>query len=52
MSGVMREDRIRNEYVRSSIGIMSIEDKMRDNRLKWFRHVMRRGETKAVRVEK
>jgi hypothetical protein len=31
MSGVAREDRIRNEYVRVSIGVASIVDKMRKN---------------------
>jgi len=34
MSGVTREDRIRNEYVRGrvdSIGVASIVDKMRDS---------------------
>jgi hypothetical protein len=50
MSGVSREDRIRNEYVRDRIGVASIEDKMRENRLRWFGHVMRQEETKAVRV--
>jgi len=28
MSGVIREDRIRNEYVRGSIGVALIVDKM------------------------
>jgi nonsense-mediated mRNA decay protein 3 len=50
MSGVSREDRIKNEYVRGSIGVASILDKMRDNRLRWFGHVMRREETNAVKV--
>ena len=50
MSGVTREDRIKNEYVRGSIGVASIVDKMRENRLRWLGHVMRREETSAVRV--
>jgi hypothetical protein len=33
MSEVTREDRIRNEYVRSSIGVASVVNKMRENRL-------------------
>jgi hypothetical protein len=45
-----REDRIRNEYMRGSIGGVSIEDKRRENRLRWFGYVMRREKTKAVRV--
>jgi hypothetical protein len=32
MSGVTRKDRIRNKYVRCSIGLASIVDKMRKNR--------------------
>jgi len=38
-SVVIREDRIRNYYVRGSIGVMSIVDKMRGNRFRWFGHV-------------
>jgi hypothetical protein len=49
MSGVTRKNRIKNEYVRGIIGVASIVDKMRENRNKWFRHVMRR-EAKAIRV--
>lgn len=42
MSGVTKEDKIRNEYVmRGSIGIASIVDKMEENRLRWFARVMR-----------
>jgi len=36
MNGVIREDRIRNEYVRGSIRVASIIDKMRENRLRWL----------------
>jgi hypothetical protein len=41
MNGVTREDRIRNEYVRCSIVVASTVDKMRENRLKWFRYVIK-----------
>ena len=34
MSGVTSEDRIKNKYVRGSIGVASIVDKMRENRLR------------------
>jgi len=33
ISGVTREDRIRNECIRGSIGVASIVDQMRDKRL-------------------
>jgi len=41
MSEVTRDDRIRNKYVRGSIGVASIVNEMRENR---------REKTKAVRV--
>jgi nonsense-mediated mRNA decay protein 3 len=47
MSGLTKEHRIRNEHVSGSIGIAYIVDKMRENRLKWFGHVMRWEEIKA-----
>jgi hypothetical protein len=50
MSGVTRKNRIRNEYMSGSIGVASIVDKIRVNRLRWFRHVMRREETKSIRT--
>jgi len=36
MSGVTREDRIRNEYIRGSIGVAPIVDKRPKNRLRWL----------------
>jgi hypothetical protein len=36
--------------VRGSIGVASIVDNMRENRLRYFGHVMRQEETKAVKV--
>lgn len=47
-----REDRISNEFVRRSIGVASVVEKMRKNRLRWYGHEMRsrREETEAVRV--
>jgi hypothetical protein len=47
---VTREDRIRNKYVRGSIGVASIVDKIRENKLIWFGHLMRREKTKAAIV--
>jgi hypothetical protein len=43
MSEVTRDYRIRDEYVRGSIGVASIEDKIRENRLGWFGHDEVRG---------
>jgi hypothetical protein len=50
MSGLTRENKIRNNYVRGSIGVALIVDMIRENRLRLFWHVMRQEKTKAVRV--
>ena len=50
MSAVTREHKIRNEYIRGSIGVASIVDKLRENRLRWLGHVLRREETEAVKL--
>jgi len=50
MSGVSRKDRKKKKYVRGIIDVASIEDKMKENRIKWFGDVMRREKTKAVRA--
>jgi len=34
MSGMSREDKIRNEYIRGSIGVAPIVDKIPENRLR------------------
>jgi len=38
-----RLDKIRNEVIRDKIGVASIEDKMREARLRWFGHIRRRS---------
>ena len=40
--GVMRMDRIRNEYVRGTAHVGRVGDKVREARLGWFGHVLRR----------
>jgi len=50
MSGLTREYRIRNECIQCSIVVALILEEMRENRLRWFGHVMRQGETKKVKV--
>ena len=49
MCGVTRRDRVRNEYVRASVGVDSIEDKLAQGRLRWFGHVSRKGMDDDVR---
>ena len=40
--GVTRKDKIRNEYIRGTVKIEWLQMKMREGRLRWYRHVMRR----------
>ncbi|PHU07698.1 Potassium transporter 1 [Capsicum chinense] len=43
MCGLTRGDRVRNETIREKVGVTPVENKMREARLRWFGHVMRRG---------
>lgn len=38
-----RWDMITNEVVRDKVGVSSVKDKMREVRLRWVEHVMRRS---------
>ncbi|KAF3625339.1 putative GATA transcription factor 22-like [Capsicum annuum] len=49
MCGFTRDHRVRNEIIREKVGVASVEDKMREVRLRWFSHVMRRGTDAPVR---
>ena len=42
MCGHTRKDRIKNEIIRNKVGIVSIEEKMRETRIRWFDHVRKR----------
>ena len=42
--GVTRKDKVRNEYVRGTAKIAKLGDKLRNARLRWYRHVKRREE--------
>ena len=42
MCGNTRREKVRNEYIRTKIGVASIVEKMKENRLRWFGHVRRR----------
>lgn len=42
MCGVTRLDKIRNEYVRGSLGVRDIADKLQESRLRWYGHISRR----------
>ena len=49
MCGNTQRDKVRNEDIRTKIGVASIEEKMRENRLRWFDHVRRRPTNAPVR---
>lgn len=45
-------DNIRNADIRRKVGVVDIEDKIMENRLRWFGHVSRRLEFARVRKVK
>ena len=42
--GVTRKDKIKNEYIRSTVKVEQFGMKMREVRLRWYGHVMRRDQ--------
>ena len=42
--GVTRKDKIRNEHIRSTVMVEWLGMKMREDRLRWYGHVMRRDQ--------
>ena len=42
--GEMRKDKIRNEFIWSTVKVERLGMKMRDGRLRWYGHVMRRDQ--------
>ena len=44
-----RRDKVRNEDIRIKISVASIEEKMRENRLRWFGHMRHRPTDAPVR---
>jgi hypothetical protein len=49
MLGVSRMERIRNVEIRKRVGVVNISDKMRECRLRWLGHVVRRDERNQIR---
>ncbi|KAK9755495.1 hypothetical protein RND81_01G029500 [Saponaria officinalis] len=49
MYGHTRKDRLGNEIIREKVEVAPIEDKMMENRLRWFGHVRRRPMDAPVR---
>ena len=42
MCGHTKKDKIRNKVIHNKVKVVSIEEKMRKTRLRWFGHVRRR----------
>ena len=42
--GATRKDKIRNKHIRSTIMVEQLEMKMREGRLRWYGHVIRRDQ--------
>ena len=42
--GVTRKDKIRNEHIRSTVKVEQLGMKMKEGRLRWYGHVMRRDQ--------
>ena len=42
--GVTRKDKIRNEHIRSTVKVERLGMKIREGRLRWYGHVMRRDQ--------
>jgi len=49
MCGHMRFDKIKNKVIRGKRGATSIDDKIRETRLRWFNHIRRRNMDALVR---
>jgi len=49
LCGHMRLDKIRSEVIKGKIRVESIEDKIREARLRWFGHIRRRNMDALVR---
>lgn len=45
-----REDKLRNVCIRVSTGVASIVDKIKENRFRCFKHVLRREKVEAIIV--
>ena len=51
MCGHIRKDKIRNEIIRNKVGVVPIEEKMNETRLKWFGYVRRSRDALVRRVD-
>ena len=50
MSGYILKDRISNDHISERVEVISISEKMRDYRLRWYGHVQRRELDELIRI--
>ncbi|KAL0881976.1 hypothetical protein ABMA27_001728 [Loxostege sticticalis] len=48
--GVTRLDRVRNEHIRGSFKVTPVPEKLKETRLRWYGHIMRREENYSVKT--
>ncbi|XP_047983973.1 uncharacterized protein LOC125224599 [Leguminivora glycinivorella] len=48
--GVTLLDKIRNDYIRGSFKVAPIAEKLKENRLRWYGHILRRPEDHMVKL--
>ncbi|KAJ8704936.1 hypothetical protein PYW08_012256 [Mythimna loreyi] len=49
MCGVTRMDKVKNEYIRGSLKVAPVTDKLKGKGLSWYGHVKRRDETHVTK---
>lgn len=47
--GKTKSDRIGNETIHGTVGVVPIQNKLRENRLKWFGHIYHRPADAVVK---
>ena len=50
MCGHTRMDKIKNDDIRRKVGIAPVAEKMREHRLRWFGHILRRPLDASIRT--
>src|SRR3984885_572296 len=49
MLGISLREKKRNEYIREKLGVVCVTDKMREIRLRWYGHVMRKEDDNCTK---
>ncbi|VDP17072.1 unnamed protein product [Heligmosomoides polygyrus] len=49
-AGVTRLDRVRNDTIQQRFGVVPIDDKLREARLRWYGHVLRANDDSVCKI--